>query len=78
MALIFGTKFNDILVGTNSDDTILDMDGNDTMTPDPSVCVNTVPDPNKPGSSVNGLDPDTPVMCDPATLLCVHCRRRRQ
>jgi len=31
MALIFGSKFNDILVGTNSDDTIIDMDGNDTI-----------------------------------------------
>ena len=31
MALIFGTKANDILVGTNSDDTIFDSDGNDII-----------------------------------------------
>ena len=31
MALIIGTKFNDILVGTSGDDLIFDMDGNDTI-----------------------------------------------
>jgi hypothetical protein len=38
---------------------------------DPALCANSVPDPDKPGSAVNGLDPDTPVVCDPVTLLCV-------